>query len=87
MAVNRIMATYLGQLEQLADEHDEAMGKLVDVLPVEHKASVHLADIYGDARFEAIRKAVLNAGNAQRRELEETVDFLRLDARPISHQS
>ena len=79
IVVFRIMATYLGNLEQLADEHDEAMGKLMDALPAEHKASVHLADIYGEARFDAIRRHVLKAGNDGRRELEETVQFLRLE--------
>lgn len=79
LAINRLMATYLAQLEQLGDEHDEAMGKLMDALPVEHRASVHLADIYGEVRFDAIRRAVLKAGNDGRRELDEHVDYLRLE--------
>lgn len=78
MAINRIMAAYLSDLEQLGDEHDEAMGKLMDTLPDELKANVRLADIYGDARFEAIRRHVLKTGNDQNRELQELVDNLRL---------
>lgn len=78
MAINRLMATYLSNLEELADEHDEAMGKLIDALPVEHKASVRLADIYGEARFAAIRKHVLKAGNNEERDLSELIEFLRL---------
>jgi hypothetical protein len=77
LAINRIMANYLTNLEQLADEHDEAMGKLIDTLPPEYKANVHLADIYGDTRFEAIRKFVLKSGNDGRREIEEMIDFLK----------
>lgn len=78
MAVNRLMATYLGNLEELADEHDEAMGKLMDALPIELRVNVHLADVYGEARFDAIRRHVLKTGNEQKRELFELVDYLRL---------
>ena len=76
MVIRRMMASYLSTLEQLADEHDEAMGKLVDSLPPEYKANVHLADIYGDVRFEAIRRSVLKTGNDGRREIEEMIEFL-----------
>jgi len=78
ISINRIMATYLSNLEELADEHDEAMGKLIDTLPPEHKAKVALANVYGEARFDAIRKHVLFAGNSQTRELNEVVEFLRI---------
>lgn len=81
ISINRLMATYLGRLEELADEHDEAMGKLMDTLPDEHKVSVRLADIYGEARFDAIRKHVLKTGNDQKRELHELVDYMHLDSR------
>lgn len=78
LALNRVMAMYLSHLEQLGDEHDEAMGKLIDALPEAERAKVHLADIYGQVRFDAIRRYVLKAGNDACRELEEAVDFLRL---------
>lgn len=78
LALNRVMAVYLSHLEQLADEHDEAMRKLMDTLPEAERAKVHLADIYGDARFDAIRRFVLKAGNDADRDLSEAVDFLRL---------
>lgn len=76
MAFRRIMATYLTNLEELADEHDEAMGKLIDALPADHKASVRLADVYGEKRFDAIRRHVLKAGNDERRDLEQQIDTL-----------
>lgn len=78
LATNRMMATYLTILEEIVDEHDEAMGKLMDALPPEHKANVVLADHLGDARLEAIRRRVLKVGNDARRELDETVDNLRI---------
>lgn len=80
MAVNRVMATYLGNLEELADEHDEAMGKLIDALPEAERAKVKLADVYGEARFEAIRRHVLRCGNGELRELEEQCDVFLAQA-------
>lgn len=79
LAITRVFKTYLDLLEQIADEHDESMGKLIDALPPEHKASVHLADHFGDARFAAIRRKVLETGNDAMRELHEMIDGLRLD--------
>lgn len=76
LAVNRVMANYLGNLEQLADEHEEAMAKLIDALPEDEKAKVYLADIFGETRFEANRRAVLKTGNDARREIFEMIDFL-----------
>lgn len=79
LAITRVFKTYLDLLEQIADEHDESMGKLIDALPPEHRASVHLADHFGDARFAAIRRKVLETGNDAVRELHEMIDGLRLD--------
>lgn len=75
LSLNRVMATFLSQLEQLADEHDEAMGKLMDALPEGERAKVMLADIYGETRFDAIRRTVLKVGNGERRELEEMCEY------------
>lgn len=79
LAITRVFKTYLDLLEQIADEHDEAMGKLIDALPPEHKASVHLADHFGEARFNAIRRRILEVGNDSIREVSEMIDGLRLD--------
>ncbi len=75
-AINRVMATYLSNLEEVADEHDESMGKLIDALPDALKAHVALADHFGESRFEAIRKHVLKAGNDALRELEDQIDVM-----------
>ena len=82
LAITRVFKTYLDLLEQIADEHDEAMGKLIDALPPEHKASVHLADHFGEARFNAIRRKVLETGNDCVREIHEMINGLRLDDKP-----
>jgi hypothetical protein len=81
LAITRVFKTYLDLLEQVAEEHDEAMGKLIDALPPEHKASVYLADHFGEARFAAIRRRVLETGNDSIREVHEMIDALRLDHR------
>lgn len=81
LAITRVFKTYLDLLEQVADEHDEAMGKLIDALPPEHRASVYLADHFGEARFAAIRRKILEAGNDSIRECHDMIDGLRLDAR------
>lgn len=78
MAFNRVMAVYLTNLENVSDEHDEAMGKLMDVLPAEYRAHVHLADHFGESRFDGIRSQVLKVGNDAARELCEQVDALRI---------
>ncbi len=78
LCVKRLMAVYLGQLEELADQHDENMGRLVDALPPAEKVKAMLADSYGDTRFGAIRKHVLDQGNDVIRELHEQIDALRI---------
>jgi hypothetical protein len=78
MAINRLMATYLSNWEETADQHDEAMGRLIDALPAEQKANVVLADSFGETRFEAVRRHVLKTGNDSVRDIEETIDNLRL---------
>lgn len=80
LALNRVMAIYLSNLEEIRDEHGEAMQRLMDVLPEEHKAETYVANVFGDARFEAMRKHVLKAGNDACRELEEMISYLRLDS-------
>ena len=81
LAITRVFKTYLDLLEQVADEHDEAMGKLIDALPPEHRASVYLADHFGEARFAAIRRQVLETGNDSIREIHDMIDGLRLSSR------
>lgn len=78
LAITRIMKNYLILLEELADEHDESMGKLVDALPPSEKAKVILADHFTDVRFESIRRRVLGVGNDAIREIQEQVDNLRI---------
>ena len=72
------MKNYLTLLEELADEHDESMGKVHDSLPPQYRPLIVVADHFGDARFNVIRKRVLDLGNDSIRELEDAINNLRL---------
>lgn len=78
LAIKRVMRNYLIVLEEITDQHDEAMNKLIDALPPEHQAKVILADHFTDAKFEATRRRILNVGNDAIREIQEQVDNLRI---------
>ncbi len=78
LGTNRIIATNLGILEELAEEHDVAMAKLRDALPSPYRAYVELADHFTESRFETLRNRILRACNDQRREMEDLISGMRL---------
>jgi len=49
--------------KQIAEEHEEALDKLFDVLPPEYQAHLYLADHFTPDKRERIRKAILARGN------------------------
>jgi hypothetical protein len=77
--VTRQFKGYLDILELLVDDHDEAMGKLMDSLPVQYKVNVKLADYLPNHRLEDYRQRILDVGNDVIRDLEETIDNLRIE--------
>ncbi len=77
-AINRVIATNLSILEDLANEHDAAMAKLRAALPADYQTYVDLADHFNDVKFETLRGRILRACNDARREIEETAQTLRL---------
>lgn len=79
LGITRLFKSYLYLIEELVDEHDLAMGHLIDALPPEQRPLVILSDHFTDTRMEAVRKRVLTLGNNEIRELEQTLDALRLD--------
>ncbi len=64
----------LGIMEQLHEEHYEAMAKLHAALPGECQAYVDLADHFTDDKRERIRGAILQRGNDCRRAVSEELD-------------
>ena len=77
-ATNRVIAINVSILEDLANEHDAAMTKLRDALPAEYKPYVDLADHFSDEKFGTLRNRILRACNDARREIDDTVESLRL---------
>lgn len=79
LGITRLFKNYLFGLEELIVMHDEAMKKLHDELPEQYKGYVKLADYLSDARVEILRRKVLGAGNDAIRDMDETIDSLRID--------
>ena len=77
--ITRLFKNYLFIIENLRDEHDEAMGKLEDVLPDQYKCLVAVADHFTDSKMEAIRKRILLEGNSSIRDLQDMIDGLQVD--------
>jgi hypothetical protein len=66
----------LEMLEDIADEHDSAMQKLLNKLPKEFHQYVELADYLNEQKFANLRKRILGRGNDCIRSLEEVLkDF------------
>lgn len=78
LAITRLFKNYLCLIEELASEHDDAMGKLEDNLPPNFKTYVALADYWSDAKMDSLRRKVLGAGNDVIREIEEIIDTTRV---------
>jgi len=55
---------------QLAEEHDEAMGKLYEALPPQYQPYVALADHFTEEKEARIRRAILARGNDCRRAID-----------------
>ena len=66
----------LEMLEDIADEHDSAIEKLLSKLPKEYHQYIELADYLNEQKFATLRKRILGRGNDCIRNLEEVLkDF------------
>ena len=63
-------------VEQLEEEHDEAMEKLYAALPPTYQAYVTLADHFTEEKADRIRRAILQRGNDCRRNVNTELDQL-----------
>lgn len=75
-SVKSLFVGNLEILEELFEQHDDAMEKLRAALPEEYKKFVDLADYLNDAKFEGIRKKILSSGNDVIRTLEKQLENL-----------
>lgn len=69
--VTNLFKSFLVAMEDLAQDHDEALGKLATELPPELRGYVKLADYLTEERAERLRSKILDAGNDAVRQLEE----------------
>ncbi len=76
--VTNLFKETLMLLERLADEHDEALGKLAVALPAEYRTHLELADWYTEDKGQRLRKEVLDRGNACRKAVLEEIDKYRI---------
>lgn len=61
-------------LEDLKEEHYNALQKLIDNLPEPYKKYVNLADYFTDEKFNTLRKRTLQRGNDTIRNMETIVN-------------
>lgn len=79
--ITTLFKEFLLIVEQLAEEHDEALGKLHDALPPEYSEYVNLADHFTEEKGDRIRRAILARGNDCRRSVCEELDQFNLTFR------
>ena len=70
----RIIAATMSVVEEMADEHDNAMSKLRAALPKDYQKYVDLADWMNEARFEGFRARISKVTNDAYRDLEDMID-------------
>lgn len=74
--VTLLFKQQLEMLEDIADEHDNAMRKLAEKLPQQYADYIELADYLNEQKFEMLRKRILGKGNDCIRAIEESLkDF------------
>lgn len=73
--VHRIVTNFykemLVMIEDLAEEHDDALCKLQDNLPEQYKKYVDLADYFPEEKSLKLRKRILDRGNDAIRQIED----------------
>jgi hypothetical protein len=77
--VSTLFKSFLSTLENVVDDHDEALLKLHSSLPPEYKKYVELADYLSESRCSRIRKLILDSGNDCYRQIEEEFKKYKID--------
>ena len=72
--ITQLFKDYLVLAEDIADEHDIAMKRLIAKLPAEFKDYVELADYLDDARFDMLRRKILGKGNDCKRAISDLIE-------------
>ena len=77
--VKNIMRSYLILLEEVENEHDNALNKLDSKLPDQYKIYVELADYLDEDKAKRLRKQILDNGNDAIRAIEEVIKQFDID--------
>lgn len=76
--ITLLFREHLMLLEDIANEHDIALDKLIAILPEDHKNDVDLADYLTPERSKQLRKRVLDRGNDTLRALDEILESFNI---------
>lgn len=79
--VTLLFKSQLEMLEDIVDEHDNAMGKLAEKLPKEYADYLELVDYLNEQKFEMLRKRILGKGNDCIRNIEESLKNFEIKAK------
>jgi hypothetical protein len=77
--ITNLFKEFLFVIENLKDQHDDAMGKLIDALPNDQKSKVILANHFTEQEMDRIRKKILGSGNDCYRSIEEQSKNFKID--------
>lgn len=69
--ITNLFKDFLVILENIEQDHDEALNKLVKTLPPESQKQLYLADHFTDEKVEQIRKRILSRGNDAIRAIQQ----------------
>ncbi len=68
--ITSLFKSQLALVEELKEQHDIAILKLIDALPPEYRDFVRLVDHFDEAQAQILRRKILGAGNDCKREAE-----------------
>lgn len=68
--ITSLFKDFLVILENLSEDHNEALNKLVKTLPPDSQKQLYLADHFTNDKMEQLRKRILAKGNDSIRSVE-----------------
>jgi hypothetical protein len=72
--ITTLFKEFLDILEDLSDDHNEALNKLVKTLPPDSQKQLYLADHFTNEKMEQLRKRILSKGNDAIRTIENEIN-------------
>lgn len=72
--VTNLFKSFLVVIEDIGEEHDDALAKMEEALPEAYKPYVRLADAFDEAKAKRLRSRILDAGNDCLRDIKAQID-------------